>query len=112
MFLHIPILCFSHLVNLFNNQLFCIKTFERISSDLYQVVQDLKESLRYFVSRFDKELLNIPNIDMAIVVEVFKMIQNKYSLFYEDFVMTPCRRTYESISRALRFTKLEEDNEI
>ena len=36
----------------------------------------------------------------------------KDSLFYEDLVMTPCKRVDEVRSRALRFIRLEEDKEI
>ena len=62
---------FSHLINLFNNQFSCSRTFEKITSDLYRVVQDSKESLRIYVSRFGKETLDILNLDMATVVETF-----------------------------------------
>ena len=92
---------FSHLVNLFNNQFSCSRTFEKITSDLYRVVQDPKESLRTYVSRFGKETLEIPNLDMATAVEAFKMGLKKDSLFYEDLVMTPCKKLDEVRSRLL-----------
>ena len=103
---------FAHLINLFNNQFSCSRTFEKITSDLYRVVQDPKESLRSYVSRFEKETLDIPNLDMATAIEAFKMGLRKDSLFYEDLVMTPCKRLDEVRSRALRFIRLEEDKEI
>ena len=55
---------FAHLINLFNNQFSCSRTFEKITSDLYRVVQDPKESLRSYVS--------FP-LDMATAIEAFKM---------------------------------------
>ena len=64
------------------------------------------------MSRFGKKTLDILNLDMATVVETFKMGLKKYSLFYEDLVMTPCKRLDEVRSRAFRFIRLEEDKEI
>ena len=64
------------------------------------------------MNRFGREALSIPNIYMAIAVEAFKMCLKKDSPFYEDLVMTPCRRLDEVRSRALRFIRLEEDKEI
>ena len=64
------------------------------------------------MNSFGSEALSIPNIDMAIAVESFKMASKKDSPFYEDLVMTPCRRIDEVRSRELRFIRLEEDKEI
>lgn len=89
---------FSHLINLFNNQFCCNRTFEKLTSDLYKVTQDNNESLRDYVSRFGKEALNIPYLDVVTVVQDFKMGLNKYSIFYEDLV--------------IRFVRLKEDKKI
>ncbi|XP_052621755.1 uncharacterized protein LOC111911050 [Lactuca sativa] len=83
-------------------------TFEKITSDLYRVVQDPKESLRSFVNMFGREALSIPNVDMATAVEAFKMGLKKESPFYEDLVTTPCKRMDEVRSRALRYDIQEE----
>lgn len=45
-----------------------------------------------YVSRFEKESLDIPHLDVATGVEVFKMKLKKYSSFYKDLVMTPCMK--------------------
>lgn len=87
-------------------------TLERITSYLYRLVHNPWESLRDFVSRFGNEGLNIPNFYRAIVVDPFKMGLEKDSPFYEDFIMTPCRKVNEVRSRAVRFIRLEEDMEI
>ncbi|XP_023737251.1 uncharacterized protein LOC111885204 [Lactuca sativa] len=97
---------------MFNNQFSCSRTFEKITSDLYQVVQDPKEKLRDFVNRFVREALSIPNIDMATAVEAFKLGLRKDSSFYEDLVMTACKRLDEVRCRALRFIGIKEDREI
>ncbi|XP_023743491.2 uncharacterized protein LOC111891665 [Lactuca sativa] len=103
---------FAHLVNIFNNEFSCSRTFKKITSDLYRVVRDPNEKLMDFVNRFVREALSIPNINMATVVEAFKMGLRKGSPFYEDLVMTPCKRLDEVRCRALRFIRLEEDREI
>ncbi|XP_023733891.1 uncharacterized protein LOC111881731 [Lactuca sativa] len=49
---------------------------------------------------------------MATAAEAFKMGLKKDSPFYEDLVMTQCKRMDEVRSRALRFIRLEEEKEI
>ncbi|KAL7607638.1 hypothetical protein Lser_V15G16767 [Lactuca serriola] len=102
------IISFAHLVNIFNNQLSCGRTFEKITSDLYRVVQDPRD----FFNRFGREALSIPNIDMATDVEAFQMGLRKDSPFYEDLVVTPCKRLDEVRCRSLRFISIEEDKEV
>ncbi|XP_023769035.1 uncharacterized protein LOC111917605 [Lactuca sativa] len=89
-----------------------LKTFEKITSDLYRVVQDPKERLTDFVNRFGREALSIPKINMETIVETFKMGLRKDSTFYEDLVMTPCKILDEVRCRALRFIRIEEDKEV
>ncbi|KAJ0480897.1 putative retrotransposon gag domain-containing protein [Helianthus annuus] len=103
---------FANLVNLFNNQFSCSRKFERLTSDLYRVTQSHNESLRDYITKFSKESLDIPNMDMATAVEAFKMGLLKDSLFYDDLVMTPCRNLDEVRTRALRFIRLEDDKRI
>ena len=76
------------------------------------MVQDPKKSFRNFVNRFSREDLSIPNLNMTIATGAFKMGLKKDSPFYEDLVMNPWKRMDKFRSRALRFTRLEEDKEI
>ncbi|KAF5785840.1 putative retrotransposon gag domain-containing protein [Helianthus annuus] len=103
---------FANLVNLFNNQFSCSRKFERLTSDLYRVTQSHNELLRDYITKFSKESLDIPNLDMATAVEAFKMGLLKDSLFYDDLVMTPCGNLDEVRTRALRFIRLEDDKRI
>ncbi|KAJ0525835.1 putative retrotransposon gag domain, aspartic peptidase domain superfamily [Helianthus annuus] len=103
---------FANLVNLFNNQFSCSRKFEKLTSDLYRITQTHNESLRDYITKFSKESLDIPNLDMATAVEAFKMGLLKDSLFYDDLVMTPCRNLDEVRTRALRFIQLEDDKRI
>jgi hypothetical protein len=86
---------FSHLINLFNTQFSCSRSFEKLTSDLYRVIQKHDESLRDFITRFSREALDVPNLDMATAVEAFRMSLNRDSQFYEDLVMNPCRNLDE-----------------
>ncbi|KAK1411207.1 hypothetical protein QVD17_37753 [Tagetes erecta] len=103
---------FAYLVNLFNNQFSCSRSFERLTSDLYRITQSNSESLRDYVSKFGIEVLEIRNLDMATAVQAFKMGLKKDSPFYDDLVMTPCRNLDEVRTRALRFIRLEDDKKI
>lgn len=64
---------FSHLVNMFNNQFSCNRTFERLTSDLYIVTLEIDESLKYYVKRIPTKELAHPNIHVKSVVEGSKM---------------------------------------
>ncbi|KAK1406299.1 hypothetical protein QVD17_41592 [Tagetes erecta] len=103
---------FSHLVNLFNNEFSCGRSFERLTSDLYRITQSNSESLRDYVSKFGMEILEIPNLDMATAVQAFNMGSKKDSIFYDDLVMNPCRNLDEVRTRALRFIRLKDDKKI
>ena len=100
---------FAHLVNLFNSQFSCSRAFEKLTSDLYRITQTEGESLRDYLTKFGKESLNIPHLDVPTAVEAFKMGLLKGSPFYEDLVMTPCRNLDEVRNRALRFIRLDDD---
>lgn len=101
-----------HLVNLFNNQFFCSRTFERLTIDLYRITQSRDETLWDFVTKFGKEAFEIPNLDVATAVEAFKMGLQKDTPFYDDLLMTPCRNLDEVRTRALRFIRLYDDKRI
>ncbi|KAK1431738.1 hypothetical protein QVD17_08334 [Tagetes erecta] len=103
---------FAHLVNLFNNQFSCSRSFERLTSYLYRLTKSNSESLKDYVSKFGMEVLEIPNLDMATTVQAFKMGLKKDSPFYNNLVMTPCKNLVEVRTRALRFIRLEDDKKI
>ncbi|KAJ0867449.1 putative retrotransposon gag domain-containing protein [Helianthus annuus] len=103
---------FANLVNLFNSQFSCSRRFERLTSDLYRVTQGQNESLRDYITKFSRESLEIPNLDITTAVEAFKMGLLKDSQFYDDLLMTLCRNLDEVRDRALRFIRLEDDKRI
>jgi hypothetical protein len=103
---------FAHLINMFNVQFSFSRAFEKLTTDLYRVVQNQNESLRDFVNRFSKEALDIPSLDMPTAVEAFKRGLYGDTSFYSDLVMNPCRNLDEVRTKALRFIRLEEDKKI
>ncbi len=64
---------FAHLINMFNNQFSCSRTFEHLTSDLYRVTQALGESFQEYITKLRKEYLDIPNLDVTTAVQAFKM---------------------------------------
>jgi len=77
-----------------------------LTSDLYRVTQPQGESLREFITRFGKEALDIPNLDVTIAVQAFKMGLQKDSPFYQELVMNPCKNLDEVRNSVLRFIRL------
>lgn len=80
---------FTHLVNFFNNLFSCSKNFEKLISDLNRVTQGNDESLRHYVCRFGKKVLDIRHLDVATAIETCMMGLKKDYPFYKDLVMTP-----------------------
>jgi len=64
------------------------------------------------VTKFGMEVLEIPNLDMAMAVQAFKMGLKKDSPFYDDLAMIPCRNLDEVRTRALMNIRLEDDKRI
>ncbi|XP_023757545.1 uncharacterized protein LOC111906037 [Lactuca sativa] len=52
-----------------------------------------------------REALSIPNIDMETAVEAFKNRLKEDSHFYEDLVMTPCKRMDEDLGDKARWLR-------
>nr|XP_043619741.1 uncharacterized protein LOC122591543 [Erigeron canadensis] len=100
---------FADLTNLFYSQFSCSRTFEKLIDDLYKIIQKPHESLRDFMTRFTKESLNIPKLDMLTAIQALQRGFHKGSKFQEDLIMTPCRNLDEAKVRAARFIRLEEN---
>lgn len=62
--------------------------------------------LRDYVNKFNREALDIPNLDMPTAVQAFKIGLPNDSPFYEELVMNLCRKD-EDRNKALRFIRLE-----
>nr|XP_043619677.1 uncharacterized protein LOC122591475 [Erigeron canadensis] len=100
---------FADLTNLFNSQFSCSGTFEKLTDDLYKITQKQHESLRDFMTRFTKESLNIPKLDMLTAIQALQRGLHPGSKFQEDLIMTQCRNLDEAKARVARFIRLEEN---
>nr|XP_043615750.1 uncharacterized protein LOC122587644 [Erigeron canadensis] len=100
---------FADLTNLFYSHFSCSRTFEKLTDDLYKITQKQHESLRDFMTRFTKESLNIPKLNMLTAIQALQRGLHQGSKFQEDFIMTPCGNLDEAKARAARFTRLEEN---
>nr|XP_043630041.1 uncharacterized protein LOC122601339 [Erigeron canadensis] len=87
---------FADLTNLFYSQFSRSRTFEKVTDDLYKIIQKPHESLRDFMTRFTKESLNIPKLDMLTAIQALQKGLHKGSKFQEDLIMTPCRNLDEA----------------
>lgn len=58
------------------------------------------------------KVLDICNVDVTTTIEAFKMGLKNDSSFYEDRVMTPCKRLDEVTNIVLKFLRWEEDGKI
>ena len=63
---------FADLVDAFNLQFASSRRFEKTTSYLYHVVQKLREPLRDYLSRFNKEKVTITNCDIPTAIEAFR----------------------------------------
>nr|XP_043639297.1 uncharacterized protein LOC122610367 [Erigeron canadensis] len=61
------------------------------------------------MTRFTKESLNIPKLDMLTAIQALQRGLHKGSKFQEDLIMTPCRNLDEAKARATRFIRLKEN---
>nr|XP_043619638.1 uncharacterized protein LOC122591434 [Erigeron canadensis] len=61
------------------------------------------------MTRFTKESLNIPKLDMLTAIQALQRGLHKGSKLQEDLIMTPCRNLDEAKARAARFIRLEEN---
>nr|XP_043615893.1 uncharacterized protein LOC122587792 [Erigeron canadensis] len=100
---------FADLTNLFYSQFSCSRTFEKLTDDLYKITQKQHESLRDFMTRFTKESLNIPKLDMLTAIQALQRGLHQGSKFQKDLIMTPYRNLDEAKARAARFIRLEEN---
>lgn len=93
---------------MFNNQFSYSRNFEKITNDIYKVTQGTDEPFKDYVNRFRKKVLDNPHLDIETALKSFKMGLKRDFPFYEDLIMTPCKKLEEFINRSLRFIRLDE----
>ncbi|XP_074288471.1 uncharacterized protein LOC141613626 [Silene latifolia] len=102
---------FAGLVNVFNQQLASSRKPEKLSSDLYRIVQRFEESTRDYLARFNVEKISIPRCDPTTTVNAFRRGLHHDSDLYKDLTKHPCA-TFEEVKQMTEATYcLEEDED-
>ncbi|XP_074314458.1 uncharacterized protein LOC141649674 [Silene latifolia] len=78
-------------------------------SDLYRIVQEIGESIKDYVTRFNAEKVSIRGCDMSTAINAFRQGLDKESNLYKELTMYPCERFEEVQQRATAALRLEED---
>ncbi|XP_074305639.1 uncharacterized protein LOC141640859 [Silene latifolia] len=78
------------LLNVFNQQFASSHKPEKLSSDLYRIVQRFEESTRDYLARFNVEKILIPRCDPTTAVNAFIRGLHRDSDLYKDISKHPC----------------------
>ncbi|XP_057780215.1 uncharacterized protein LOC130998827 [Salvia miltiorrhiza] len=100
---------FAQLTDIFVQQYASSRKLEKISEDLYAVVQQRGESLRDYISRFNKEKVSITNCNTQTAVTAFRKGLLPDSDLYKDLTKYPCRTMEDVLAKAWAQIKWEED---
>ncbi|XP_074314624.1 uncharacterized protein LOC141649848 [Silene latifolia] len=89
---------FADLVNAFNQQFASSRRTQKQPSDLYRIVQEIEESIKDYVIRFNAEKVAIRGCDTSTVVNAFQQGLDKDSDLYKELTMHPAKdsRKYSS----------------
>ncbi|XP_074299933.1 uncharacterized protein LOC141631118 [Silene latifolia] len=100
---------FADLVNAFNQQFSSSRRTPKQPSDLYRIVQEIGESIKDYVTRFNAEKVFIRGCDMSTAINAFRQGLDLESNLYKELTMYPCERFEEVQQRATAALRLEED---
>ncbi|XP_074290289.1 uncharacterized protein LOC141617018 [Silene latifolia] len=102
---------FAGLLDVFNQQFASSRTQEKLSSDLYWIVQRFEESTRDYLARCNVENISIPRCDPTTTVNAFIRGLHRDSDLYKDLTKHPCA-TFEEVKQMTEATyRLEEDED-
>ncbi|XP_074314018.1 uncharacterized protein LOC141649223 [Silene latifolia] len=103
---------FADMINLFNHQFASSMELEKRSSDMYRIKQKPGETIRPFLTRFNKEKVSIPRCDIRTAVEAFRERLPLDSNFFDELTVKPCL-TFEDVqAKALGYIRMEEDKSV
>ncbi|XP_074301427.1 uncharacterized protein LOC141632815 [Silene latifolia] len=100
---------FADLVNAFNQQFSSSRRTPKQPSDLYRIVQEIGESIKDYVTRFNAEKVSIRGCDVSTAINAFRQGLDKECSLYKELTMYPCKRFDEVQQRATAALRLEED---
>ncbi|XP_074305785.1 uncharacterized protein LOC141641006 [Silene latifolia] len=91
---------FADLVNAFNQQFSSSRRTPKQPSDLYRIVQEIGESIKDYVTRFNAEKVSIRGCDMSTAINASRQGLDKESNLYKELTIYPCERFEEVQQRA------------
>ncbi|XP_057780163.1 uncharacterized protein LOC130998773 [Salvia miltiorrhiza] len=100
---------FSQLTDVFVQQYASSRKLEKISEDLYAVVQRHGEPLRDYIGRFNKEKVSITNCSEQTAVMAFRKGLLPGSDLYKTLTKYPCKTMEDVLIQAWAQIKWEED---
>ncbi|XP_074290602.1 uncharacterized protein LOC141617318 [Silene latifolia] len=83
---------------------------EKLSNDLYQIVQRFEESTRDYLAIFNVKKISIPRCDPTTAVNAFRRGLHRDSDLYKDLMKHPCA-TFEEVKLMAEATYLLEEDE-
>ncbi|XP_031262503.1 uncharacterized protein LOC116120668 [Pistacia vera] len=100
---------FTELIDTFVEQFANNKKFEKLLVNLYRVYQKKGESLRKYVSRFNKEKIFIPSYNPEIATDAFRKGLLPDGELYKDLTNLGCTTMEDALARAVIQIRWEED---
>ncbi|XP_057811678.1 uncharacterized protein LOC131025917 [Salvia miltiorrhiza] len=100
---------FAQLTDIFVQQYASSKKLEKISEDLYAMIQRRDESLRDYIGRFNKEKVSITNCSTQTAITTFRKSLLPDSDLYKDLTKYPCKTMEDVLAKAWAQIKWEED---
>ncbi|XP_074299709.1 uncharacterized protein LOC141630861 [Silene latifolia] len=100
---------FVDLVNAFNQQFASSRRILKQPSDLHRIVQEIGESIKDYVTIFNRKKVAIRGCDTSTAINAFRQGLDKDSDLYKKLTMHPCERFEEVQQRATAALRLEED---
>ncbi|XP_074300245.1 uncharacterized protein LOC141631479 [Silene latifolia] len=108
-------------VGLLTDHIFIRRSGQRIQSTVLRkentkaqvisdrIVQEIGESIKDYVTRFNAEKVSIRGCDMSTAINAFRQGLDKESNHYKELTMYPCERFEEVQQRATAALRFEED---
>ncbi|XP_074347615.1 uncharacterized protein LOC141686481 [Apium graveolens] len=100
---------FANLQDAFNMQFASSRVFEKSTSDLYKIVQHLREPLRDYLTRFNREKVTITNCDVPTTIKALRRGLERESPLYGKLTKYPCRTMDDVQAKTMAQVRLEEE---
>ncbi|XP_013651589.1 uncharacterized protein LOC106356369 [Brassica napus] len=100
---------FASLSDNFGEQFASSRSLEKISDDLYEILQHRVEPLRDYIARFNQEKVAVPECSIPAAISAIKRALLPDEGLYKELTMYPCKTMEDVLSQAWAQVKSEED---